>query len=765
MDLTSSLQVSNGAPTGINDHGAPSSSTATTGGIVPAASSVYIYNGSIEGVEPSRKRLKPSSSGETTPSLGMTAAATTTTTAAAAAAAHQQQQQPSSAAKRRAPGILTTALGWARSQAADLATFQETKASEGPEKPLPQLPLPTRRLAAAHHDMVKAAANKKGAPRRSGGNFSNSSSRISAVDYQQQQQQCPVSVAFATGTDPQLASILGAELTRLDDLAQADPTKYAALAEECKLWAAGTTTSVAGLTATDLEKAQHQLKDAMQHVPFGDSARGSPNCSGGYRSGNAVGALKPDPRASSYFIQPGTGRSGGNPSAATAGEATTTQDDQPQQLFTSYSQYYHPQAHNGLGLSGRNTSLFTMNTAQGNPYNDLNAGAGKNGGGSGHRYPRRSSRARNTKRDDMYLTLDSDDEGTNREDNVHDDEDRFNKDINCGGVGGGRVWTRADMRRGPGRPRKIYNDPSNAHHYQHKYQQEQQQHQFSPNLGLLHPVHQRLQHKITPPEISPAGVSGAGTGASGGSFAFISPTLGDVLSPFAQFLFEHSPEGNPPIGIADVAGAAVAGAATVGDGGGGDEILQEVQGTSAELPRNTAIAGNGTTDAVATAAAADNADVDAVDYAALDEFISGLNFTNDAVIGSPSAMATLAGVKPAAAVAGNTAVVLPGMIPTDEAGRTINYTALNTNTARLQPETNGDAAIEASPLPTAPHHLDPQNHHHHHASAQLPILDLAICKPLETPTVAGMLSLGLSKKSPTPIASPLLSPTLLALNF
>jgi hypothetical protein len=754
MDPTPPLQVSNGAAAGNDYHGAPSSSTATAGGIAPATSSVYIYDGSIKEVEPNRKRLKPSSSsGETTPILGMIAAAATTT---ATATADQQPQQPSSAAKRRAPGILTTALGWARSQAADLATFQETKANEGPEKPLPQLPLPTRRLAAAHHDMVKAAANKKGASRRSGGGFSGSSTRTNAVDYAQQPQQRPVSVAFATGTDPQLASILGAELTRLGDLAQADPAKYAALAEECKLWAAGATTSVAGLTATDLEKAQHQLKAALHHVPFSGSG-GSTR--GGYRLGNAGRVLMPDPRASSYFIQPGKDASGENPRPAAAGGATT----QHQQLFNTYSQYYHPEAHNGPGLVGRNSSSFSINTHQGYSYNGLNADAGGTGGGSGHRYPRRSSRARNTKRDDMYLTLDSDEEGDDCDDTERDDEDnedKFRGDSNRG-RGGGRVWTRADMRRGPGRPRKINNDPSNTQHDQHTYQreqQQQQQHQISPNVGLLHPVRQRLQHKMTPSSISLAGV--AGTGAPDGSLEFFSPNLGGVLSPFAQFLFEHSPDGNPPVGI-DTAEGTGAAAAAVGGGGG---FFQGVQGTSAELPRNAAIAGN---DATAVEGAS-NAEVDAVDYAALDEFISGLNFTNDAVLGSPSAMAMLAGVKAAAAAAaaaaGTAAVVLPGMIPTDEAGGTINSTALNTDTASLQPETNGAAATAAAPLPNVPaHHLDPQNHNH--ASAQLPILDLAICKPLETPTVAGMLSLGLSKKSPTPIASPLLSPTLLALNF
>jgi hypothetical protein len=96
------------------------------------------------------------------------------------------------------------------------------------------------------------------------------------------------------------------------------------------------------------------------------------------------------------------------------------------------------------------------------------------------------------------------------------------------------------------------------------------------------------------------------------------------------------------------------------------------------------------------------------------------------------------------------------MIPTSEAEGVIAY-----NTS-LQPETAGGSA--------APHQLDPSSSAAAAAAsqpsqAQLPILDLAICKPLETPTVAGMLSLGLSKKSPTPITSPLLSPTLLALNF
>ncbi|KAL4526287.1 hypothetical protein Ndes2526B_g00908 [Nannochloris sp. 'desiccata'] len=732
------------APTDNDDHGAPSTSTATAGRIVATTSSVNIYNGIIEGVEPSRKRLKPSSSsGETTPTLGMTAA---TTTAADQELQQQQQQQPSSAAKRRAPGILTTALGWARSQAADLASFQEIKASEGPEKPLPQLPLPTRRLAAAHHDMVKAAANQKKGLRRGGGGINSSLNHISTVDYQQQQQQRPVSVAFATGTDPQLASVLGAELTRLGDLAQADPAKYAALAEECKLWAAGTTASVGGLTATDLEKAQYQLKAAMQHVPFSGGGGGAPNSSDGYRSGNAAGVPMPDPRASSYFIQPGTngGRDGNPP----AGGATTHQPRQ-QPLVNAYSQYNNPQAHTGPGLSRLNNSSFAMNTAQGHPYYTANTGGsgGDGGGGVTHRYPRRSSRARNTKRDDVYLTLDSDDD---RDDTERDDED--NEDHT-----GNRGWMRADMRRGPGRPRKMNNDSSNAQHYQDTYQQQEQQ-QFSPNLMLLHPVHQRLQHRTTPPSISPPGVASAGTGAPGGSMAFFSPNLGDVLSPFAQFLFEHSPDGNPPVGIAAAAG--VVDVAVNGGAGGG--ILQGVQGTSIDLPRNTAVAGTiAGNDTTTAAAAAGNADADAVDYAALDEFISGLNFTNDAVLGSPSAMAMLAGAKAAAAAAGTTVVVLPGMIPTGDSGGAINYTASDINNASLQPETGGAAATGAAPLPTAPaHHLDPQN-----PAAQLAILDLAICKPLETPTVAGMLSLGLSKKSPTPITSPLLSPTLLALNF
>jgi hypothetical protein len=766
MESTARALASKVATAGNEDRGAPASST------LPAAdaattSSMEITRDIIDTGKPIRKRMKPSSStGETTlpPSLAATAAA----------AAPPPQQQPSSAAKRKAPGILSTALGWSRSQAADLAIFQETKASAGPEKPLPPLPLPTRRLAAAHHDLVKASASAQKGIRRGGYNGSTRNSDFQQQQQQQQQQQHPVSVAFATGTDPQLASVLGTELTRLGDLAHADPDTYAALAEECKLWAAGATTSVAGLTATDLEKAQSQLKAAMQHVPFSGSAAaggagGSIGGSGGrtgYRSGRAVPL--PDPRASSYFIQPGnttTNTTDGN-------RASRAPQQHQQQVFQNG---YTAQYYTGPGPSRLNTSSFGSNPSSCYYQNNSNtyAAAGKGGGSGGggvtatHRYPRRSSRARNTKRDDMYLTLDSDDDADNDNDNDsdsdherddNDTQERYGED---GGGGDRQLWTRGDMRRGPGRPRKR-DEGSSMHH------SKQQQQQFSPNLMLLHPVQQQRSHhqRMTPLSISPAGVA-AGNGSSLG---FFSPQLGDVMSPFAQFLFEHSPDNQPPVGIP--------GAAAGGNGGGG--------GGNGELNRNAAVAGTisaviagGGGDPASAAAAAGNAEVgDVVDYAALDEFISGLNFTNDAVLGSPSALEMLAGAKVAAAAVaatteaevaaavaaagvvgttGTTASIVPlGMIPTSEAEGVIAY-----NTS-LQPETAGGSA--------APHQLDPSSSAAAAAAsqpsqAQLPILDLAICKPLETPTVAGMLSLGLSKKSPTPITSPLLSPTLLALNF
>ena len=320
MESTAPPQVGNVAATAGN--GAPSA-----GNAVATTSSMDINNGIIEAIQPSRKRMKPSSSsGETTPALSTGAGGPATTVAAAGAAPQQ-----------------------ARSQAADLASFQETKANEGPEKPLPPLPLPTRRLAAAQHDIMKATGQVKGT-RRGDGN-SAGSSRISTVDFhhhhQQQQQQHPVAVAFATGTDSQLASVLNTELSRLGDLAQTDPEKYAALAEECKLWAAGATTSVAGLTASDLERAQFHLKNAMQHMPFsgsGGGASGGPSNSGrGYRAGTNAGVPMPDPRASSYFIQPGSngGGGGGNPRGAGA----ASQQQQQHQLFTN--QYY-----NGTGGPG-----------------------------------------------------------------------------------------------------------------------------------------------------------------------------------------------------------------------------------------------------------------------------------------------------------------------------------------------------------------------------------------------------------------------------
>jgi hypothetical protein len=801
------LVQNNGNPATAGNVAHNASSTLAAGN-APTTSSMDINNGIIDGEQPSRKRMKPSSSsGETTPAFGSGTTATATVAAATTTdnTTSGFAQPPSSATKRRAPGILSTALGWARSQAADLATFQETKAAEGPDKPLPALPLPTRRLAAAHHDMVKAAGQRITQRRGGGGGAGTTINSIRSVrtatfhpnqqQQPQQQQQHPVSVAFSTGTDPQLASVLDAELTRLGDLAQADPAKYAALAEECKLWAAGSTASVAGLTTTDLEKAQNQLKAAMQHVPFSGTAGGT---NSGYRGGTATttttfgGVPMPDPRASSYFIQPGSG--GGN---ATAAGQQQQQQQQQHQLFNNYSQYYHPQQGHVLSRLNNNSSFATATTTtQGYQYhNNISSGTNNGGGGTSHRYPRRSSRARNAKRDDVYLTLDSDEEegDIDREDDV-DHDDRCREDGNGGGGGGGhRVWASStEWKRGPGRPRKTVDANANAiqQHYPHHQQQQQQNHQnqqqqqqFSPNLMLLHPVHQRLQNRMTPPSISPAGVPGAGGGGNG-SLAFFSPQLGDVLSPFAQFLFEHSPDGHPPVSSDGVAG-----------------VLQGGQALSAELTRNTAIAGtiSGANDPAAAAAAGEGADATTdVDYAALDEFISGLNFTNDAVLGSPSAMAMLAGVKAAAAAAmteaevaaavaaagitnataGVTAAAVPaGMIPTTEAGGAIHYT-----NAPAVPHT---ATTGPTPPTTTTTTTAAANHHDHRITydqpfssaspppqqqqnpphAVLPILDLAICKPLETPTVAGMLSLGLSKKSPTPMTSPLLSPTLLALNF
>lgn len=651
-------------------------------------------------------------------------------------------QNTGSAAKRRAPGILTTALGWARSQAAELAAFQQNKELEGPDKPLPPLPVPTRRMAAAQHDLLKAQRGTQQATRstRSTGSAPTGSRPQTALTPRAGSASRhapapsaspaavrdrrplsapgdpnhPVAVAFVSGTDPELSSLVGLELNRLNEIALADPDNYAALAEQCRNWAAGETATVAGLTTQDLTWAQNQLKASMKSF---SRPGAEPSGSQGGTSG-AQGRLlhPPDPRTSSYFIQPSSGQ-----------VQVLPQYGSPQ--YQQYQYQYPRQAGEGSSL-------------------------GPGGGSRPERYPRRSSRGRNVKRDELYLTLDSEDDEEGQERGDEDGEEE------SGWGGPGSKPNDPGNKRGPGRPRKQPqdNDHLNQNIAAHMQQQgalpeSQRTARIPAQLGRTSPT--------TSPPLGPIG-------------PMLHPPIGDVLSPFAQFLFEQqSHEKNAPAGTAGAPGDPAAPA--VGDG---------------------------------------------VDYAALDDFIAGLNFANDALMNSPSALTMLhvGGTKPltppgpplhAGLTAQHPAVGLalppPGMVPThvlavpqgvtiaiarevsdfadieaadiveaiDGATIGLEVGAMAAAAAGAPPgcvKVHNAAAVANTEHATGDNHL-PGGHIGTGGAvhAALPVLDVPICKPLETPTLAGMLSFGLARKSPTPATSPgfntLLSPSILNLNF
>ncbi len=561
-----------------------------------------------------------------------------------------------SASKRpRAPGILTTALGWARSQAAELAAFEQDRVAQGPIRPPPQLPLPTRRLAAAQHDMMKAMQQQQQQVRPTQGRSTRTASASAPRNVLPPMAPVPpgvhpAAVAFAAGSDAQMAAMVSTELTRLNNMAQADPQRYNALAEECRAWAAGSLPTVAGLTSADLERAQKELQAAVAVHHRGAGGAGRPS-------------VHPDPRASSYFIQPF-----------------------PEQDPLQASLRMGP-------------APFMPGTM---PY------GGGGGGGSAQRYPRRSSRGRNMKRDELYLTLDSEEDG----DEMDEDDDGFEEggDQRWGGGGAGMP---PGVRRGPGRPRKH---------------------------PLPHPLHSQFSRRGGTP-MAPSPLGGLFMPPAG------APVLhpSDVLSPFAQFLLDQDVDADPNAGGTD-------------------------------------------TGAIAT---------DGVDFGALDDFISGLNFTNDALLlGSPGTLAVLQVAKalspPGTRPPGPMSAAAPGPLP---AARKLlpEAQAVPAVAPPLPPAPPAGAPLQADdrtymppppPLPaavaapsgagpSAPAGLVAPSSVAPPPPLQILELDLAACKPLETPTLAGMLSLAGPRKASTPgtspgtdlLKGPLLSPTLLALNF
>lgn len=295
----------------------------------------------------------------------------------------------------------------------------------------------------------------------------------------------------------------------------------------------------------------------------------------------------------------------------------------------------------------------------------LGGAAGSAGGDDAGRYPRRSSRGRNHKRDDLYVPLDSDDEQEG------------------GGVreGGGA----REERRGPGRPRK-------------------------PGAGGAAgggPMLWQNQAAATPPTARMLGPN----------------PVSEILSPFAQFLLDHHPEGG---------GQAAGGAAPGGPGS------------------------------------------DAVDYAALDDFISSLNFSNDELLGGPeqAAPAPTAIPPPPAAPAAAAAPTPPQADYAGAAAATAKVAAVPAGmpagtvpVAALQPALRLDpGALPAEPSSPVVVRKDERPHP---ALSPGILLDPAACRPLETPTLAGLLAGGHDRKTPgaSPPLGALMSPTLLGLHF
>lgn len=147
--------------------------------------------------------------------------------------------------KRRAAGILNTAMGWARSQAKELAEFEHMNKAKGPKPAPPPLPVPTRKFAAARHDFLKSQQQLKQQLESQTGGRSQAGMHVAAgmlppelllagqagiltlpgMDAKAENARGraqgasaasvhPVTLAFAMGTDGQLAEAINKELLR-----------------------------------------------------------------------------------------------------------------------------------------------------------------------------------------------------------------------------------------------------------------------------------------------------------------------------------------------------------------------------------------------------------------------------------------------------------------------------------------------------------------------------------------------------------------------
>lgn len=145
--------------------------------------------------------------------------------------------------KRKTSGILNTALGWARSQAAELEAFKLAQQSNGPRRPPPPLPIPTRKLAAAQHDLMKAQQARE---------------QVREQGLKQPSQKSSTDARYqAHGND--IPIDLLKELSRWHGEAQSLAEYYAAMATECRAWAKGGKIPF-GLTVEDLDQTKKELK-------------------------------------------------------------------------------------------------------------------------------------------------------------------------------------------------------------------------------------------------------------------------------------------------------------------------------------------------------------------------------------------------------------------------------------------------------------------------------------------------------------------------
>ena len=138
--------------------------------------------------------------------------------------------------KRKTSGILSTALGWARSQAAELEAFKRAQQNNGPRKPPPPLPIPTRKLAAAQHDLLKAQQARH--------------ARQAHQDGDQGAQKF---------TNNDIPVDLMKELSKWHGQAKNLAEYYSSMAGECKAWAKGEAIPY-GLTKQDLDRTKNELK-------------------------------------------------------------------------------------------------------------------------------------------------------------------------------------------------------------------------------------------------------------------------------------------------------------------------------------------------------------------------------------------------------------------------------------------------------------------------------------------------------------------------